>query len=312
MIKTEILGTNPTDIAKAAAMLQRGDLLGLPTETVYGLGADARNAQAVAGIFAAKGRPSFNPLIVHVSDFAMAQQIGGFDDVMSHLARNLWPGPLTLVVPVRPSRVADLVTAGQDTVAIRVPAHPVAHAILTAFGGPIAAPSANPSGQVSATTAAHVMAGLGGKVAGVVDAGPCAIGLESTIVSGAQGGTILRSGGVSAETLAALLGHDLANKTTPSAITAPGQLASHYAPKGTVRLNVHSPEPDETYVGFGAMDCDFNLSEKGDLTEAAANLFATLHALNAQDAAKIAVAPVPETGLGAAINDRLRRAAAPR
>jgi len=312
MTKTSLLGTNSTDIAQAANLLRSGHLVSFPTETVYGLGADATNGTAVANIFAAKGRPSFNPLIVHVADLRAARKIGTFDEIALKLAAAFWPGPLTIVVPVCQGAVDPLVTAGLDTVAIRVPAHPVAQALLAAADRPVAAPSANPSGQVSPTTARHVQTGLNGKVSAIVDGGPCAVGLESTIVSSRDGGTLLRAGGLPIDAIQACLGTEIHQNTTPTAVVAPGQLASHYAPQGLVRLNVTQPAKDEVYVGFGPIPCDINLSKSGDLTEAAANLFATLHELNTRDAAKIAIAPIPKTGLGVAINDRLARAAAPR
>jgi len=312
MTETLLLGSAPHDIAKAARLLGDGQLVALPTETVYGLGADARDSAACAKIFEAKGRPNFNPLIVHVADLDMAQNIGIFDDLSLTLAQAFWPGPLTLVVPVRDGAVSPLVTAGHSTVAIRVPAHPVAQSLLQEFAGPLAAPSANPSGQVSATSASHVSTGLGGKIAAIIDAGPCIVGLESTILSSKNGGTLLRVGGLDTDKIEAVLGHPLVSDTTPAAVSAPGQLASHYAPNGTVRLNVTAPLPQDVFVGFGPMDCDINLSETGDLVEAASRLFDTLHFLNAQEAKYIAVAPIPNTGLGQAINDRLTRAAAPR
>lgn len=312
MNKTQLLGTTESDIAAAAAFLEQGQLVSFPTETVYGLGADARSDTATAAIFEAKGRPSFNPLIVHVCNFAMAEQIGGFGPLARKLAQAFWPGPMTLVVPLRQGSVAPLVSAGLDTIAIRVPAHPVAQALLSAFNGPIAAPSANPSGQVSPTTAAHVLAGLDGKLAAILDGGACDVGLESTIIAADGTGTLLRAGGLSMEDITAHLGYPIPTDTTPTAVTAPGQLASHYAPKGQVRLNVTVPNADEVYVGFGDVPCELNLSKNGDMLEAAANIFAALHHLNKIDARKIAIAPIPDTGLGLAINDRLARAAAPR
>ncbi|MEL6888442.1 MAG: L-threonylcarbamoyladenylate synthase, partial [Pseudomonadota bacterium] len=269
---------------------------------------DARDAGAVAGIYAAKGRPSFNPLIVHVAGLATAQQIARFDDTALKLAQAFWPGPFTLVLPLAPDHgIASLVTAGLDTVAVRVPAHPVAQALLQAFGGPVAAPSANPSGAISPTTPAHVLAGLDGRIAAVVDGGPCAVGLESTIVGGTPL-SLLRPGGVTVTEVEALAG-PLAQPD--ASITAPGQLASHYAPGVRVRLNAAHANNDEVFLGFGPMPCDLNLSETADLTQAAARLFDALHSLDATGR-NIAVAPVPDHGLGAAINDRLRRAAAPR
>lgn len=305
---TQKLGTDQSCIQVAADLLSAGGLVAFPTETVYGLGADARNGRAVAQVFAAKERPDFNPLIVHVPDLATAQRYGVFDKSMHTLAQAFWPGPLTLVVPLAPSHgLSPLVTAGLDTVGLRVPSHPLTHALLTAFNGPIAAPSANPSGQISPTTADHVLAGLSGRIDAVIDAGPCAVGLESTILGGVPL-ALLRPGGVATEDITALTGPlDAAG----DAIRAPGQLASHYAPRATIRLNANHAYPNELLLGFGPMQSDLNLSISGDLTEAAANLFGHLHRLDARNH-PIAVAPIPNTGLGRAINDRLSRAAAPR
>ena len=308
MKKTHHLDASPQGIEEAATLLRAGQQVAFPTETVYGLGGDARSADAVAGIYAAKGRPSFNPLIVHVAGLAAAEQIARFDTTARRLAQAFWPGPFTLVLPLAPDHgLASLVTAGLDTVAVRVPAHPVAQALLKAFGGPLAAPSANPSGAISPTTAAHVIAGLEGRIAAVVDGGPCQVGLESTIVGGTPL-ALLRPGGVPVAEIEALTG-PLA--PADPGITAPGQLASHYAPGARVRLNATYARDDEVLLGFGPMPCDMNLSEGADLSEAAARLFDALHALDATGR-NIAVARVPDHGLGAAINDRLRRAAAPR
>jgi L-threonylcarbamoyladenylate synthase len=293
----------------------------MPTETVYGLAADATNPRAVAGIFAAKGRPSFNPLIVHVASVAGAREIALLTPEAERLAETFWPGPLTLVLPRRPgSAIADLAVAGLPTVAVRVPAHPVARALLAAFGGPLAAPSANRSGHVSATTAQHVAADIGSAVAVIIDAGPAPIGLESTIV-GLDGlhPTLLRAGGVNRIAIEAVLCLRLAMpEIDPAAPLAPGMLASHYAPSASLRLDATFVQPGEALLAFGPLPKDAgnavaiaNLSESGDLTEAAANLFAALRALDGK-AKVIAVAPIPNEGLGEAINDRLRRAAAPR
>ena len=306
------LSPDPPDLARAAALLQAGDLVAFPTETVYGLGGDATSGAAVAGIFAAKGRPAFNPLIVHVPDCAAAQKLVLWSDTAQALAEAFWPGPLTLVLTLAPGHgIASLVTAGLPTLAIRVPAHPTAQALLHAVGRPIAAPSANPSGRISPTTAAHVLTGLGGRIAAVVDDGPCSVGLESTIIGLNGTPTLLRPGGVPAEAIADVLGQPLVTPAAADGITAPGQLGTHYAPQVPVRLNVMSPAADEAFLGFGPMKADMTLSATGDLTEAAARLFYVLHALDRQGR-PIAVAPIPETGLGMAINDRLRRAAAPR
>lgn len=309
---TETLTPTPQGIARAAHLLQDGALVALPTETVYGLGADARNGEAVAGIYAAKGRPSFNPLIVHLPDVETAKRYVAWTEQADRLAQAFWPGALTLVLPLKPdSGLSSLVTAGLPSLAVRVPAHPVMRQVLQALDGPVAAPSANPSGKISATTAAHVMAGLAGKIAAVMDDGACAVGVESTIV-GLTGPrpALLRAGGVPGEALEATLGREL-DIVDGAEIIAPGQLASHYAPGAAVRLNVGQATEGEVLLGFGQMDCDLNLSPSGDLTEAAANLFDHLHRLDATGQ-PIAVAPIPDHGLGRAINDRLTRAAAPR
>ena len=311
-VETLHLDASAPDLVRAARLLAAGQLVAFPTETVYGLGADARNGRAVAAIYAAKGRPSFNPLIVHVADAETARTHVTWNDAAQKLADAFWPGPLTLVLPLRPGHgISDLVTAGLDTLAVRVPAHPTARALLRAFGGPVAAPSANPSGRISPTTAAHVLAGLSGRIAAVVDDGPCAVGLESTIVGLSRAPVLLRPGGVAVEEIEAVLGTDLLRNAPDDGISAPGQLLSHYAPAERVRLNAEAPQPGELFLGFGPMVCDLNLSPSGDLEEAAATLFGHLHALDAR-ARPIAVAPIPDHGLGAAINDRLRRAAAPR
>ena len=308
-----ILSPDPAGLAKASQLLQAGRLVAFPTETVYGLGADARNDTAVAGIYAAKGRPSFNPLIVHLADQTAAEQLCMFNGDAQRLAAAFWPGALTLVLPLKPDAgVSKLVTAGLDTLAIRVPNHPTASMLLQTFDGPIAAPSANPSGRISPTTAAHVRAGLADKIDGLVDGGMCGVGLESTIVSCTGTPSILRAGGVPIETLEACLGRPLEVGKGPATPTAPGQLVSHYAPTGTVRLNAHAINEGEVLLGFGPVNAALNLSPTGDLTEAAANLFNCLHQLDIMGVARIAVSPIPAHGLGAAINDRLRRAAAPR
>jgi len=297
----------------AAAILRRGGLVSFPTETVYGLGADARNDAAVAGIYAAKGRPSFNPLIVHLPDMAAAEDYCEFNETARQLALAFWPGALTLVLPLKADAgISKLVTAGLDTLAVRVPDHPVAAGLLRVFGGPVAAPSANPSGKVSPTKATHVAVGLGARIDAVVDGGDCAVGVESTIVSCAGAPALLRAGGIPVETLEACLGHTLQAPHDPVTPIAPGQLASHYAPQGKVRLNAPYATEGEVLLGFGPVDADLNLSVAGDLTEAAARLFACLHALDAMGAEAIAVSPIPDHGLGRAINDRLKRAAAPR
>lgn len=310
---TERLPPDDGGLRRAAEMILRGGLVAFPTETVYGLGADARQGKAVAGIFAAKARPRFNPLIVHVADTAMARRLVRWSDAAERLASAFWPGPLTLVLPLRADHgLSDLVTAGLETLAVRLPAHPVAQALLRACDAPLAAPSANPSGQISPTTADHVLNGLNGRIDAVVDGGPCDVGLESTILSLAPAPTLLRPGGLPAEAIEAALGMPLQHHKTGDTITAPGQMASHYAPGAPVRLNATHRRDGEVMLGFGEVDCDLNLSESGDLAEAAANLFAHLHALDQRGATAIAVSRIPQTGLGVAINDRLARAAAPR
>lgn len=316
-ILPEILPDTARGHARAAALLRQGALVALPTETVYGIAADATNDAAVAAIFAAKGRPGHNPLIVHVPDLAAATALAAFPDPARALAAAFWPGPLTLVVPLKPGHgLSPRVTAGLPTVAIRVPAHPSMQAVLRATGRPLAAPSANPSGKISATAPAHVIAGLGGRFAAVLDAGPCAVGVESTILAPAPGGTrLLREGGLPREAIVPLTGPLIADTTPGARLEAPGQMTSHYAPDTPLLLGGHA-KPGEVTLGFGAMDCDLNLSPEGALPEAATNLFALLHSADALAAARgapaIRVADIPETGLGRAINDRLRRAAAPR
>jgi L-threonylcarbamoyladenylate synthase len=308
------------EIERASAILRGGGLVALPTETVYGLAADARSDRAVARIYEVKRRPSFNPLIVHVADFVMARRFAAFSPMAERLAAAFWPGPLTLVAPRRvDSGISHLVTAGLDTIALRAPAHPVARALIEAFAGPLAAPSANPSGTVSPTTAAHVRDGLGAKVDMILDGGPCAVGVESAIVKvDGERATLLRPGGVSREDLERITGRALLNPPA-GAIEAPGMLASHYAPNARLRINADAPRAAEAYLAFGPSGDHphtLNLSEAGDLIEAAANLFAHLRALDALCASRglsgIAVAPVPGRGLGEAINDRLARAAAAR
>lgn len=313
MIHTERLLPDDAGLSRAAHLLTGGGLVAFPTETVYGLGADARNSLAVARIFEAKGRPRFNPLIVHVASADQAQAYVAWSDQAQALASAFWPGPLTLVLPIRADAgLSDLVTADLPSLAIRVPAHPLARALLSAFNGPVAAPSANPSGRISPTTADHVIAGLDGRIAAVLDGGACPVGLESTILGLTGTPTLLRHGGLAQEQIETLLGQPLAQDTTPGKLSAPGQMASHYAPNATMRLNASTAEPGELMLGFGAMTCDLNLSASASLAEAAANLFPHLHSLDARKARTIAVAPIPEQGLGRAINDRLRRAAAPR
>lgn len=302
---THMLPFGEQAIAEAARIVLAGEPVAVATETVYGLAADATNAAAVARVYKAKGRPSFNPLIVHVRNLAAAERIGEFSDEARALARTYWPGPLTIVVPVRPeAEVASLVTAGLPTIALRVPAHPAMQALLEAVGRPLAAPSANASGSISPTRAEHVLKSLGGRIELIVDAGPTQRGIESTIVA-ATGGQLrlLRRGPIAI---------DEAVEQASDRVEAPGQLASHYAPSKPLRLNALNGEADEFVIGFGAISGDASLSRSSDLVEAASRLFDLLHLADASDKPRIAVAPVPDEGLGAAINDRLRRAAAPR
>ena len=323
----EIYDTSEPDaraagIAAAVAALSRGESVGMPTETVYGLAADACNADAVAAVFAAKDRPRFNPLIVHVASPDAARAVAALADPASRLAAAFWPGAMTLVAPKRlEAAISDLVTAGLDTVAVRVPSHPVAHELLAAFGRPVAAPSANRSGHVSATTAAHVIADLGDAVSVVLDAGPTPIGVESTVVGFAgDEATLLRPGGIPRADVERVLGRRLlAPVVDPGAPLAPGMLPSHYAPAARLRLAATEVGPGEALLAFGptlpigaenAVET-VNLSPSGDVGEAATRFFAALRRLD-RAAETIAVAPIPDEGLGEAINDRLRRAAAPR
>ncbi|WP_230631534.1 L-threonylcarbamoyladenylate synthase [Sphingomonas sp. Leaf37] len=293
-------------IDEAAERIGRGECVAVPTETVYGLAADAGNADAVAGIYAAKGRPSFNPLIVHVADLAAAEALAVFDADARALAARFWPGPLTLVLPLRTDApIASLVTAGLATIALRVPRHRAMQALLAATKRPLAAPSANASNGISPTRAAHVAASLGNRVPLIIDDGGCEAGLESTIVAGR---TILRPGPIVASDLPfAVQAHSI--DSTDAAITAPGQLATHYAPGKPLRLDATAAAADEWLIGHGPVKGDDMLSATGDLREAAARLFDALHRADASDRAAIAVAPIPHAGLGEAINDRLTRAA---
>jgi L-threonylcarbamoyladenylate synthase len=301
-MQTRVLTFNDEAIAEAARLILAGEPVAMPTETVYGLAADATNAEAVARIYAAKGRPSFNPLIVHVPDMESAQRIGKFSDKAEALARIHWPGPLTLVVPLRgDAGIASIVTAGLPTIAIRVPQHPAMQALLREVGRPLAAPSANESGSISPTRAQHVMQSLGGRIPLIIDAGRSERGLESTIVAVTTGELrLLRPGPIQID----------AKVASCEKIEAPGQLQSHYAPSKPLRLNATTADPDEYLVGFGPVVGDATLSPPGDLVEAAARLFDLLHEADASPKKTIAVAPIPNEGLGAAINDRLRRAAA--
>jgi L-threonylcarbamoyladenylate synthase len=322
-LKTQILPAGEAAVAAAARTLAEGGLVAFPTETVYGLGADATNPAAVARIYQAKGRPAFNPLIAHVGDIAAARKIARFDAPATALAEAFWPGPLTLVLPKTPNcAVADLATAGLDTVAIRIPAHPVARDILRAFGDPVVAPSANLSGHVSPTTATHVQSDLAGRIELIVDGGPVAVGVESTVVGCFDAPMLLRPGGVPRAEIERVLGRTLVQPPADAGTDsvqplAPGMLTSHYAPRAKVRLNAVKLEAGEALLAFGlgaisgidAASIVMNLSERGDLDEAAANLFGHLRALDGKGVHTIAVMPIPDEGLGEAINDRLRRAA---
>lgn len=313
ILQTNHLSADGLGYDSAAKLLRDGQLVAFPTETVYGLGADACNDLAVAKIFEAKDRPRFNPLIVHFNSIDAARRYVEWSDAADILARTFWPGPLTLVLPLKPGAgLSPLVTADLPTLAIRVPAHPVAQSLLAAFDGPVAAPSANPSGRISPTIAAHVTAGLSGRIAGILDGGACDVGVESTILGLAEAPVLLRPGGLPIEVIEAALNMQVTRHNADDPVTAPGQIASHYAPGAHVRLNAVDKRIDEVLLGFGPVEADLNLSPAGDLTEAAANLFHHLHALDARGAKVIAVSPIPEHGLGRAINDRLHRAAAPR
>lgn len=322
-LKTEILPAGRETVLAAARSLKEGGLVAFPTETVYGLGADAANSEAIARLYQAKGRPAFNPLIAHVGDLQAARRIARFDAAALALAERFWPGPLTLVLPkTSDCTVADLATAGLDTVAVRIPAHPVAREILRAFGGPVVAPSANLSGHVSPTTAAHVQSDLDGRIDLIVDGGAVAVGVESTIVGCFEAPMLLRPGGLPREEIERVLGRALRQppadaESDSGQPLAPGMLASHYAPRTRVRLNADSVEPGEALLAFGPRALPgadralvaMNLSARSNLAEAAANLFGYLRSLDTANARAIAVMPIPNEGLGEAINDRLRRAA---
>jgi L-threonylcarbamoyladenylate synthase len=320
---TRVIKAGSEAATAAAVCLSAGGLVAFPTETVYGLGADATNGIAVARLYAAKGRPSFNPLIAHVAGLAEAQRLALFDATATRLAQTFWPGPLTLVLPkTHACAVADLATAGLDTVAIRIPAHPVARDILRIFGGPVVAPSANLSGHVSPTTAAHVQSDLAGRIDLIIDGGAVEVGVESTIVGCLDQPMLLRPGGLPRAEIERVLGRALRQapadaESDSGQPLAPGMLASHYAPRARVRLNAQRLEPGEALLAFGlgaisgidAASAVMNLSERGDLDEAAANLFGHLRALDGKGVHAIAVMSIPDEGLGEAINDRLRRAA---
>jgi len=304
-VETRLLPFNEASIKEAARLILAGDVVAVPTETVYGLAADATNPEAVARIYETKGRPSFNPLILHVPDLQAAERVAELSSSLRELAGEHWPGPLTLVAPIRAdSGIASLATAGLNTIAVRVPRHPAMQALLRGVGRPLAAPSANASGSISPTRAEHVFRSLGSRIALIVDGGPCDGGIESTIVAETGGELrLLRPG------LIVIPG---AKTVSAGSIEAPGQLASHYAPGKPLRLNATIAAPGEYLIGFGSLEGNANLSASGDLVEAAAQLFDLLHRADNSEQARIAIAPIPNDGLGDAINDRLRRAAAPR
>ncbi len=311
-IETQIRAYDSAALAEAAALIGVGEPVAVPTETVYGLAADATSEIAVARIYAAKGRPSFNPLIVHVSDLAMARRLVAFSPEAEALATAFWPGALTMVLPRLPDcPVAQLASAGLPTLAVRLPSHPAMRALIAATGVPLAAPSANRSGAISPTRAAHVLASLGGRIPFILDAGPASDGLESTIVRPGDGSvTLLRPGPITREAIEGRTGLMVIEPGTGEGITAPGQLESHYAPSKPLTLDCAAPVQGRFHIGFGPGPCQRNLSLDGDLIEAAVNLFAALHEADASGFSGITVAPIPHRGLGHAINDRLRRAAA--
>ncbi len=320
MNHNRIYKPNQTTYEQASGLLAAGELVSFPTETVYGIGADASNGEAVAKIYAAKNRPDFNPLIVHVSDRDSASNYALMNDLAKRLADAFWPGPFTMVLPRKKKcGISSLVTAGLETIAIRVPKNDVAHALISTFNGPVAAPSANKSGKISPTTAHHVEEEFGGELQMIIDGGPCEKGIESTIVAITDNHvTLLRPGSITADDIKKIVGKKInISEIIPPQINAPGQMASHYAPNTKMRLNVSNPQPGECLLAFGDIDnttdtFNLNLSRSGNLNEAAANLFSMMRKLDAMGFSTIAVSPIPETGLGVAINDRLRRAAAPK
>ena len=317
-LKTQILCDDQNGLKKAAHILSNGGLVAFPTETVYGLGADARNGHAVASVYAAKGRPSFNPLIVHVADLETAKRFAQFNKTALDLAGAFWPGPVSLVLPLAQNHgLSELVTASLDTVAIRMPAHDTAQALLHTFDGPLAAPSANPSGRISPTSAGHVSTDMDGTINAVLDSGHCQVGVESTILKVEEDRvSLLRAGGLPIEAVEACLGYSVSMPQDPETPQSPGQLQSHYAPNAAVRLNAKSLQANEVLLGFGPNldSATLNLSATGNLIEAAANLFAYMREIDtiAGVDKSIAISPIPLSGLGLAINDRLKRAASPR
>jgi len=312
--KTKVIAAHDHGaIALAVEYLIAGALVGMPTETVYGLAADAYNATAIRAIYEVKGRPAHNPLICHVADIAMAKRIVTVSKTAESLMHAFWPGPLTLVLPrFENEKISDLISAELNTLAVRCPAHPVARRVINKLGHPIAAPSANPSGKISPTSARDVLEGLEGKIPLILDGGTAGIGIESTII-GIEGDkiTLLRPGTITADEISDVAGHPIFDRNSDQ-ITAPGQLVSHYAPNALVRLNATHKSDDEVFIGFGSAKGDMTLSKNGDLKEAAHVLFATLRAADKSGCASIAVAPIPNVGIGIAVNDRLKRAAAPR
>ena len=316
MEETQIKQITPETLEEAADLLRRGKLVAFPTETVYGLGADACSDDAVAGTFQAKGRPQFNPLIAHIADISWVDSFAVFSPAARKLAEAFWPAPVTLVMERKEDcPISLLVSAGLDSVAVRYPSHAGARAMISAFGKPVSAPSANPSGTVSPTTAEHVFQGLRGRVPLILDGGPCPVGVESTVLDArSDKPVLLRAGGLTVEEIVEKTGLDiLFPDKDPALPRSPGQLSSHYAPRLPVRLNAVAPEEGEAFLGFGAVEnATLNLSERGDLREAAAHLFAYMRLLDKPCYSGIAVAPVPTNGLGLAINDRLKRAAYPR
>lgn len=307
-----IFEANQQNIQKAADLIQSGDVVAFPTETVYGLGASAYNAKAIAKIFAVKNRPTFNPLISHIADIDFLAEYAITDERVTALAHRFWPGPMTFILNRKDKNPAlDLACAGLDKISVRMPNHPVALDLIRAAGVPIVAPSANKSQTISPTTAEHVQQSLGDAVPMILDAGPCTVGVESTILDMTHKQiVVLRAGGLAAETIEDFLGEKVAfSDGNPNKPSSPGQLLKHYAPRYETRINVLKPESDEFFVGFGPMVCDLNLSPKGDLQEAAANLFLMLHLAETQtNKQKIAIAPIPDKDLGRAINDRIKRA----
>ncbi len=308
-----ILSSTDDNVASAAGLIRAGRLVAFSTETVYGLGADATNEDAIASIFEAKGRPHFNPLIIHLADVSHIAEFVEFGDQARSLAETFWPGALTMVLKRKSNcPISLLASAGLDTLAVRVPNHPLAHALITAAGTPVAAPSANRSGEISPTTAEHVLESLGGRIDAILDGGPCAVGLESTVIDlSNQRPTLLRPGGISQTDIERVLGPVNVSDGSEDAPRSPGMLSRHYAPGIPIRLNTSEPNSGEAFLAFGPDigDCDANLSPSGDLKEAAANLFAMLRMLDQEKFTGIAVMKIPEDGLGAAINDRLTRAA---